>query len=209
MDPESVVEEVFRWGSKRLTLRQIQQLASDLDLPTAAARSELEVMVSGNLTDMFHDPKCVQVIVYITDQGEKLSLRDMSETFLVVPVVTNSASKTHAPSERSWSTEETGDLSGELAQIQILLQVPEEDKVALNVELESSRAEVALLKTELSKVNEKALELWLENCKQLIQFDSGILDRWRNANTQGAVATEGTRAGRTEAIKLGRSRCQN
>ena len=72
-----VVEEVFPWGSKRLTLRQLQQLASGLDLPTAAARSDLEVMVSGNLTDMFHDPKCVQVIVSITDQGEKLSLRDM------------------------------------------------------------------------------------------------------------------------------------
>jgi len=81
----------------------------------------------------------------------------VSETFLVVPVVTNSASKVHAPSERSWSTEETGDLSGELAQI-----VPEEDKVALNVELESSRVEIVLLKTELSKANEKALELWLE-----------------------------------------------
>ena len=65
MEPsQRVVEgEAFPLGSKRLTLRQIQQLASGLDLPTAATRSDLEIMVSGKLIDMLHDPKSVQVIV--------------------------------------------------------------------------------------------------------------------------------------------------
>ena len=171
--------EAFPWGSQRLTLKQIQQLASGLDLPTAATRSDLEVMISGKLTDMLHDPKCVQVIVLGTEQGEELSLQDMGEIFLVVPPVTNAVSKSPTPSEGSWSTEDVGGLLGELAQLRNMLQTLEEGKLALHVELESSRAEVALLKAELSKANEKTLELWQENCKQLIQFDSAILERDR------------------------------
>ena len=82
----SVVEgEAFPLGSKRLTVRHMQQLASGLGLPTAATKSDLEVMINGKLVDMFHDPKCVQVIVSVTEQGEELSLRDMDGIFLVIP----------------------------------------------------------------------------------------------------------------------------
>jgi len=55
--PDNVVEgEAFPWGSKRLMMKHIQQLARVLELPTAATWSDLEVMVSGKLTDMCHDP---------------------------------------------------------------------------------------------------------------------------------------------------------
>ena len=45
----SVVEgEAFPLGSKRLTVRHMQQLASGLGLPTAATKGDLEVMINGN-----------------------------------------------------------------------------------------------------------------------------------------------------------------
>ena len=168
--PDNVVEgEAFLWGSKRLTMKHIQQLARALELPTAATRSDLEVMVSGKLTDMFHDPKCVQVIVTVTEQGEKQLLKDRGGIFLIIPPASNIAGKSPSPSERNCS-EETDDLSGELVQLHNLLQVLKEKKVALSVELESTRAEVAVLKAEFSKATEKILELWQENCKQLIRM---------------------------------------
>ena len=123
--------EAFPWGSQRLTLKQIQQLASGLDLPRAATtKSDLEVMISWKLTDMLHDPKCVQMIVLDTEQ---LSLKDMGEIFLVVPPVTNAVSKSPTPSEGSWHTEDIGGLLGELAQLRDVLQILEEGKLALHV----------------------------------------------------------------------------
>ena len=67
-------------------MRHMQQLARGLGLPTAATKSDLEVMINGKLVDMFHDPKCVQVIVSVTEQGEELSLGDMDGIFLVIPL---------------------------------------------------------------------------------------------------------------------------
>ena len=58
-------------------------------MPTAATGSDLEVMVSEKLTDMCHDPKCVQVIVAVTEQGEKLLLRDMGGIFLIILPASN------------------------------------------------------------------------------------------------------------------------
>jgi len=131
-------------------------------LPTAATRSDLEVVVSGKLTDMCHDPKCVQVV--ITEQGEKLLLRDMGGIFLIILPASSIPGKSPSPSEGSWS-EETDDLSGELIQLHNLLQGLEEEKVALIVETESNRVEVTVLKFELSKANAKTLDLCQENCE--------------------------------------------
>ena len=42
-------------NSKRLNLRHIQHLASALNLPTTATRSDLEVMISGKISETSHD----------------------------------------------------------------------------------------------------------------------------------------------------------
>ena len=175
----SVVEgEAFPLGSKRLTVRHMQQLASGLGLPTAATKGDLEVMINGKLVDMFHDPKCVQVIVSVTEQGEELSLRDMDGIFLVIPPLSRMVSKSPTSSEGNWS-EEDMDLSIELTQLRHLLQGLEEGNVALKVELESTKDEVARLKADFSKANEHVLELWQENCKQLIEYDNAVTERDR------------------------------
>ena len=173
----SVVEgEAFPLGSKTLTVRHIQQLASGLGLPTAATKSDLEVMINGKLVDMFHVPKCVLVIVSVTEQGEELSLRDMDGIFLVIPPLSRMVSKSPTPSEGNWS-EEDMDLSIELTQLRHLLQSLGEENVALKVELESTKDEVARLKADLSKTNKYVLELWKENCKQLIEYDNAVTER--------------------------------
>ena len=87
-------------------------------------------------------------------------------------------SKSPTPSEGNWS-EEDMDLSIELTQLRHLLQSLEEGNVALKVELESIKDEVAQLKADLSKANEHVLELWQENCKQLIEYDNAVTERDR------------------------------
>ena len=42
-------------NSSRIKLRHIQHLASTLDLPTTAPRSDLEVMIEGKLVENKHD----------------------------------------------------------------------------------------------------------------------------------------------------------
>jgi len=79
---KAVQGEAYALCSKRLKLTHFQQLASALGLPTAATRSYIEVMISGKLSETFHDPTCVQLIVVLqTEQGEQLSMRDKDGTF--------------------------------------------------------------------------------------------------------------------------------
>ena len=116
---------------------------------------------------MLHDPKSVQVIVSVIDRREKLLLRDTGEVFLFIPPVTDADSRSTTPSVGTLSDVGIDDLSGEPDQLCNLLQGLEEQKAARNEELESSWADVALLKAELSKAQEKTLELWQENCEHL------------------------------------------
>jgi len=78
---KAVQGEAYPLCSKRLKLRHFQQLASALDLPTAATRSYIEVIISGKLSETFHDPTCVQIVVLQTEQGEQLSMKDKDGTF--------------------------------------------------------------------------------------------------------------------------------
>jgi len=69
MDPSySEVEgEVYPLYSGRLKLKHFQQLASALGLPKAATKSDIEVMITGKLTEMSHNPRSVQVVVSQTE----------------------------------------------------------------------------------------------------------------------------------------------
>ena len=60
---KEVQREAYPLFFKRLKLRHFQQLASALGLPTAATRSNIEVMISEKLSKALHDPTCVQVVV--------------------------------------------------------------------------------------------------------------------------------------------------
>ena len=62
-------------NSKRLKLEHFQQLASTLGLPLAATKSDIEVMISGKLSEMLHDPRSVQVVISQTEHGEQLSMK--------------------------------------------------------------------------------------------------------------------------------------
>ena len=68
-------------SSKRLKLRHKQHLASALNLPTTANRSDLEVMISGKISETIHDVTSIQVVVVQSEEGEYLSLRDIKKTF--------------------------------------------------------------------------------------------------------------------------------
>ena len=102
-----------------------------------------------------------------------------------MPPASNIAGKSPSPNEGTWS-EETNDLSGELVQLYSLLQGLERGKMAISVELGSTMAEVAVLKAELSKANEKTLDLWQENCEQLIKYDDALIERDREGNYSGS-----------------------
>ena len=48
----------------------------------------------------------------------------------------------------------------------------EEKKTALKVEFNSVKVEFDCVKAELGKTHDRLLELWQENCQQLIEFDN-------------------------------------
>ena len=51
-----------------------------------------------------------------------------------------------------------------------------EEKIAPMVELESVKVESNRVKAELSKCQERVLDLWQENCQQLIEFDNALAE---------------------------------
>jgi len=53
----------------------------------------------------------------------------------------------------------------------------EEEKRALTVELESVKVKFNHVKTELSKCQKRVLDLWQENCQQLIEFDNVLAEK--------------------------------
>ncbi|MCY3927700.1 MAG: hypothetical protein OXG81_05455 [Acidobacteria bacterium] len=159
-------------NSSRIKLRHIQHLASTLDLPTTAPRSDLEVMIEGKLVENKHDKTSVQVVIAQGEEGEQLSLRDMNGTFLVTPPLPILASKSPTPSREDYSyEEEIKSFTAEMTQLRNVLQMLEEEAMVLRTELQSTKEEVEQLRTELNKSNNRLVELWQENCKQLLDHD--------------------------------------
>ena len=50
----------------------------------------------------------------------------------------------------------------------------EVETLTLQADLQSARDEIKCLEADLKKVNERLVELWQENCKQLLGFDSAM-----------------------------------
>ena len=81
-------------------------------------------------------------------------------------------------SESSTPREEESDIEGEIGsyttemiQLRSVLQSFEEETVVLRTELQSTKKEVEQLRAELEKANERLVELWQENYKQLLDHD--------------------------------------
>ena len=154
-------------NSKRLKLRHIQHLASALDLPTTATRGDLEVMISGRLVETNHDVTNAQVVITQRKEGEQLSLRDMNRTFLVTRTLPFLVNKSPTPDqEESDFEEEVGNFTAEMTQLQNILQMLEEETIALKIELQSTK--------------ERLVELWQENCKQLLDHDTRMAEKLNN-----------------------------
>ena len=60
-------------------------------------------------------------------------------------------------------------LNVEMRQLQTLLQLLEEEVLVLRAKLQDSEEEVNQLKQELSEARGKLVELWQQNCKQLLR----------------------------------------
>ena len=167
-------------NSKRLNLRHIQHLASALNLPTTATRSDLEVMISGKISETSHDATSIQVVIVQSEEGEHLSLRDIKGTFLVTPLLPVVTSRSPTPSqENSDLKEEAESFTAEMTQLENVLQMLEEETTFLRTELQSTKEEVRQLRTELDRVNCRLVELWQENCKQLLDHDAAMTEKER------------------------------
>ena len=165
-------------NSKRLKLRHIQHLASALDLPIAATRSGLEVMINGKLVETSRDTSSIQVVIVQTGEGEYLSLRDMKGTFLVTSVLPVPASRSPTSShEDSDYKEGTESFTAEMMQLENLLQLLEEETMVLRAELQSTKEEVRQLRIELDNMNCRLVDLWEENCKQLLDHDVAMTEK--------------------------------
>ena len=170
--------KVYPLNSKRLKLRHIQHLASALNLSTTATRSDLEVMIDGKLAETSHDTTSVQVIIAENEEGEQLLLRDMRETILVTPKWPFEASRSFTPSQGDFDYKEGAEsFAAEMRRLESVLQMLEEESMTLRTELDSTREEVRHLRAELSKENCRLVELWQDNCKQLLDHDLAMTEK--------------------------------
>ena len=170
--------KVYPLNSKRLKLRHIQHLASALNLSTTATRSDLEVMIDGKLAETSHDTTSVQVVIAENEEGEQLLLRDMRGTILVTPTLPFEASRSSTPSQGDFDYKEGAEsFAAEMRRLESVLQMLEEESMTLRTELDSTREEVRHLRAELSKENCRLVELWQDNCKQLLDHDLAMTEK--------------------------------
>ena len=170
--------KVYPLNSKRLKLRHIQHLASALNLSTTATRSDLEVMIDGKLAETSHDTTSVQVVIAENKEGEQLLLRDMRGNILVTPTLLFEASRSSTPSQGDFDYKEGAEsFAAEMRRLESVLHMLEEESMTLRTELDSTREEVRHLRAELSKENCRLVELWQDNCKQLLDHDLAMTEK--------------------------------
>ena len=121
-------------------------------------------MISGRLAEANHDTTNIQVIVTQGEEGEQLCLRDVEGIFLVTPpILPLPVSESSTPHEEESDIEgEIESFTTEMIQLRSVLQSFEEETVVLRTELQSTKKEVEQL---------RLVELWQENCKQLLDHD--------------------------------------
>ena len=88
----------YPWGSKRVSLAQIRQLAQALNLPLAGNNADLQVMVEGKIRNIERDPSCVQVVLEegVAEGQQTMLLEDENGTFLEIVTPEHSRDQTPA-----------------------------------------------------------------------------------------------------------------
>ena len=67
----------YPFGSKRISLTQLRQLAQALELPIGGNSADLQVMVEGRLREIEKDPSSVQIVLEKDDEyGQTMLLED-------------------------------------------------------------------------------------------------------------------------------------
>ena len=128
-------------------------------------------MINGKLAETSHDTTTFQVVFIQSGEGEQLSLRDI-KVFGHSNVASRSPTPSHGKSEGAES------FTAEMKQLENLLQMLEEETMALHTELQSTKEDVGQLRIiELDKVNCRLVELWQENCKQLLDHDVTMTEK--------------------------------
>ena len=64
-----------------------------------------------------------------------------------------------------------------MRQLESVLQMLKKESMTLHTEVCSAKEEVRQLRAELNKVNCRLVELWQENCKQLLDHDLAMTRR--------------------------------
>ena len=132
-------------------------------------------MIDGKLVETVYDTASVQVVIAQSEEGEQLLLRDMKGTILVTPILPLEAP---TPSQGDFDCKEGAEsFAAEMRQLKSVLQMLEEESMTLHAELCSTKEEVRQLRAKLNKVNCRLVELWPENCKQLIDHDLAMTER--------------------------------
>ena len=171
----------YPFGSKRISLIQLRQLAQALELPIGGNSADLQVMVEGKLREMERDPSSVQIVLEKDDEyGQTMLLEDESGPFLQVGTP-DPISYTHSDSLDSVSTsvkqelqctERNSEVSFAYEQflvaepeLQDQLEVAKVEICTLAEKLEQQRLSEEKLMQSLSNAEEKVSELMSENNK--------------------------------------------
>ena len=135
-------------------------------------------MINGKLTEANRDTTSIQVVIVQSEEGEQMLLKDVSGTFLITPLLPILASESPTPSQEDDDYEERVEsLTADMNQLHSMIQIIEGERIAICSELQSTKEEVIQLKAELDKANNRLVELWQENCEQLLEHDNAITDK--------------------------------
>ena len=102
----------------------------------------------------------------------------MKRTILVISILPLEASRSPTPSQGDFDCKEGAEsFAAEMRQLESVLQMLEEESITLCAVLCSTKEEVRQSRAELNTVNCRLVEIWQENCKQLIDHDLAMIER--------------------------------
>ena len=203
------VTRTYPLNSRRLTARSITKIAEALGLPTSATLADTRQIIEGKLTEESHEPRNVEVVVTETEGETTLRLQDEGGVIVEIPVeeegrASPTTSETEAGAEPAVRDSHDGletNGGGGAGDDGSGASGDETSRVLgeLRTELESARARVTALESELESVQERAVEeatrlqqevsqleervmgekerysaLWRMNCERLLEHDESL-----------------------------------
>ena len=162
----------YPFGSKRISLTQLRQLAQALELPIGGNSADLQVMVEGKLREMERDPSSVQVVLEKdTGNGQTMLLEDESGPFLLVGTP-DPISANHADSLDNVSISVKQDLqcTERSSEVQFAYEKFQVTELELQEQLEIAKVEICSLgeKLEQQRLSEEKLVQSLSNAEEKV-----------------------------------------